>query len=237
MDIRLIRVKMQAKATEKYGAVTAGGVMAHRYSTWFGHLYGVCCLPSSVLWAGAQIRAMEQVLTSFDAASPAVVTALTITVYTCIGGAAADAMNDVIQGTILIIGLVLLTYCEISAHGGLTLAASFASATHFTLDENAHQVEGGVGVSDFEAFCVAVFGGFMSQEIIAKMLAARSTKSAKRHATPFLGAACTPGLRTEGDCGGLPRGLASTARSHSLRQYRLCSLLQRARQCCANHDR
>jgi len=164
------------EAASKHGSVTVGGVLASRFSPWFGRLYGLLCLPSSILWAAAQIRSLQVVFASFNASSPSLITITIITLYTCIGGASADAINDVIQGSILIVGLIMLTYCEVSSHG-ISSSLHMAIDTHRTLATES--IERGPSV---EAFCVAVFGGFMSQEVVAKLMACHSTQAAQKSA-------------------------------------------------------
>ncbi len=90
---------------------TLADLFRTRYATGVERLAVLMMVPASVMWAAAQIRAFGQVLSvSSDLSVTMAVTiaAAAVIVYTVCGGLLADAITDLIQGIVLIIGLTVL---------------------------------------------------------------------------------------------------------------------------------
>jgi Na+/proline symporter len=92
-------------------------------------------IPPSLLWAAAQVRAFGFVLSTSSAVEIDVAIGIAagfIIVYTMFGGLLADAITDVIQGGLLVLGLTVVLVAVVLALGGLggTMEAiAAASAT------------------------------------------------------------------------------------------------------------
>lgn len=134
-------------------------------------------LPSSLLWAAAQIRAFGQVVAVnsdgwFTPASGTTLAAAVAIAYTVSGGLLADVYTDVVQGALLLIGLLVLTGAALQAevHTPVAALAQTVSAEP-------------VGVMDvFEAWAVPICGSIVAQEALSRCLAARSPQIARRAA-------------------------------------------------------
>src|SRR5687767_12785039 len=91
---------------------TLADLYRERFSVGAERVAAVILIPSSVLWAAAQIRAFGHVIAiSADGMSGelAIGIAAGFTIlYTAFGGMLADAITDVIQGALLAIGLVVV---------------------------------------------------------------------------------------------------------------------------------
>ena len=100
---------------------TFGDLFRERYSPGVERLAVLLMVPTSVLWAAAQIRAFGQVVSaSSDVEVHVAITAAAVFViiYTVAGGLLADVVTDFVQGIAVIVGLVVLLIAIGNAHGG-----------------------------------------------------------------------------------------------------------------------
>jgi SSS family transporter len=133
-------------------------------------------VPTSLLWAAAQIRAFGQVVSAssgLDVSLTITVAAGVVIVYTVFGGLLADAMTDFIQGIALIIGLVILIVAVML--GGVTEAVS-------QIEPERLQLLGGGTVPWYEvaeSWAIPIFGSVVAAELIARVIATRSAQVAR----------------------------------------------------------
>jgi Na+/proline symporter len=136
-------------------------------------------VPASLLWAAAQIRAFGQVLTTTSELQLSVcigIAAAVAVVYTAAGGLLADAVTDVVQGLVLMLGLLVVGFAVIDGSGGLSAALSAVPADKL-------QILGGARVSwlgKLDAWAVPICGSVFAQELVARVLASRSEQVARR---------------------------------------------------------
>src|SRR5690606_22048241 len=86
-----------------------GDPFRDRYSVGVERVAILLMVPTSVIWAAAQIRAFGQVVSAAsDVEVSVAVTAAAVFVvgYTVVGGLLADAITDFVQGAALVVGLV-----------------------------------------------------------------------------------------------------------------------------------
>ena len=111
--------------------VTFADFFRSRYSPGVERLVVLVLLPGSVLWAAAQIRAFGQILAANSTLTlPMAITvaAVLVAAYSVVGGLLADAVTDLIQGLVVMIGLVVLGAVVLSHIGTPTaLLADVAS--------------------------------------------------------------------------------------------------------------
>jgi SSS family solute:Na+ symporter len=111
---------------------TLGDLFRRRYSPRVEQVAVILMIPTSILWAGAQIRAFGQVLASAsDGMSATVgiaVATVTVLVYTIFGGLLADAWTDLLQGIVLAVGLTVVTVLVVNGLGGIGPALSGVDA-------------------------------------------------------------------------------------------------------------
>ncbi len=133
-------------------------------------------LPSSVLWAAAQIRAFGQVLASASGTAVDVaigIAALVVILYTIVGGLLADAWTDLVQGSVLVVGLVVLA-AKVLGDGGLAALSSLPPGALNPLDG-----DGLSALAVAEEWAIPVIGGLVTTELIARIIAARSGQVAR----------------------------------------------------------
>ena len=100
---------------------TFGDLFRERYGAGVERLAVIIMIPTSIIWAAAQIRAFGQVVSaSSDLEVEVAITAAAgfVVVYTVAGGLLADVVTDFVQGIAVIVGLVLLLVAVGQANGG-----------------------------------------------------------------------------------------------------------------------
>jgi len=153
-----------------------------RFDTRVERLAALMLIPPGVLWAAAQLRGFGQVLTtvsSMEVGTAIAVAAIFCVAYTVLGGLLADAITDLMQGIVLIVGLVMLVAVVVVSQGGI--AASFAAidTTRLTLvgpDVNPTML------GMLEEYAVPIAGSVVAVELLSRVIAARSPEVARNGA-------------------------------------------------------
>lgn len=161
----------------KMRLTTIADLFRTRFSTGVERFAVLLMVPTSLLWAAAQIRAFGQVLAASSDLGVGItitVAAAVVIVYTVSGGLLADAITDFIQGIALIVGLLVLWVAVFSNDGFQTLAS---------IDPARLQLFGG-GERPFlevaESWAVPVFGSVVAAELVARIIATRTPAVARR---------------------------------------------------------
>lgn len=155
--------------------MTVADLYRSRYGAGVERFAAIIMIPTSLLWAAAQIRAFGQVLAaSSDLGVGAAITlaAVVVIVYTSVGGLWADAASDLLQGLVLIAGLIVIFGLFLSQQGPDTLLSLPASTWSLRGEDE-------TWLSLLEAFAVPVCGTIVAQELIARILAMRSARLAR----------------------------------------------------------
>jgi SSS family solute:Na+ symporter len=163
------------------GITTLGDLFRQRYSPRVEQLAVLLMIPTSVLWAGAQIRAFGQVLASSSDGMSAefgiAVAAVTVLVYTTVGGLLADAWTDLVQGIVLSVGLVVVSVLVVNGAGGLGVALARVEPSHWEWRAPGESI-----VEVLNRWAIPVLGSITAQELIARIVACRSPQVAQRAA-------------------------------------------------------
>lgn len=167
----------------KLKLTTIADFFRRRYSITAERATALIMVPTSLLWAAAQIRAFGQVLSaSSDLQIHAAITiaATVVIFYTSLGGLLADAITDIIQGVVLIIGLILVLFSVIGDLGGVSSAISMVdpSKLSFIPPSSTSHLETILTVA--EAWAIPICGSVVAQELISRVLASRSPQIAQR---------------------------------------------------------
>jgi Na+/proline symporter len=155
---------------------TMADLFRQRFSPGVERLAVLLMVPTSLLWAAAQIRAFGQVIS----ASSGLGVELTITiaagvviVYTVSGGLLADAITDLIQGGALIIGLLVL-FVAIMLGDGMEAVA--------TIPPERLAMFGNGLVPWYEvaeSWAIPIFGSVVAAELVSRVIATRSPTVAR----------------------------------------------------------
>lgn len=139
-------------------------------------------IPPSVLWSAAQLRGFGQVLTtitSLELGTAVAIAAGFCVVYTTLGGLLADAITDLIQGGLLILGLVLLVVVVVIDQGGIMAALASIDPARVTI------VGPDVSPTFFgllEEYAIPIAGSVVAVELLSRVIAARSPQVARNGA-------------------------------------------------------
>ncbi len=158
--------------------VTIGDVIGKRFGPTAETLAGLILAITSLLWASGQVRAFGHILSlhlSMNLTLAVVLATSVAVIYTAFGGLLADAYTDLLQGIILIIGLIVLFYVVVfqesdestlSILKNLPMNRTRLFASQSSLLEN------------IDAWLVPIAGALVSQELVARVSGARTQKIA-----------------------------------------------------------
>jgi SSS family solute:Na+ symporter len=159
---------------------TLADLYRERFSVGAERLAAIILIPSSIFWAAAQIRGFSYVISSATTdingeLAIGIAAAFTIA-YATFGGLLVDAINDVMQGLILAIGLGILFFAVIAHAGGigaLGQALSDPARVHA-------MPEGGSFLALAERWAIPVGGSVIATELVGRVIAAKSPTVAQR---------------------------------------------------------
>jgi Na+/proline symporter len=165
-----------AHALWSRGLTTFADLFRQRYSPGVEKLVVIMLLPGSVIWAAAQIRAFGQIMdanSSIGLKTAIVLAAVLVGVYSVVGGLLADAVTDVIQGLVVLVGLVILGAIVATHVGGVAEGIAQAGPERLTF----HHAETGL-LKTLEKVAIPICGTIVAVELISRFLGARSAKVA-----------------------------------------------------------
>jgi len=160
---------------------TLADLYRQRYSVPVERVAAVILIPGSILWSAAQIRAFGHVLATSASAlevNSAIAIAAGLTIgYTMFGGLLADAVTDLMQGVLLVVGLIIVLVATVGMLGGVDQALSAVSASGRV---RLSAAEDGSLFHTIEEWAIPVLGSLVTTEIVGRLIATRSAEVAKR---------------------------------------------------------
>jgi Na+/proline symporter len=155
---------------------TLADLFRERYGPGVERLAVLLLVPTSLMWAAAQIRAFGHVLgaaSSFGIDFTVTVAAAVVIVYTVAGGLLADAITDFVQGVVLIIGLVLVA--------GLMLASGdLWVIRELPAERVSLRAPDATWLSTLEVWTIPLLGSVVAQELVQRVIASRTPQIARR---------------------------------------------------------
>ncbi len=175
-----------AARLHRAGITTLADFFAARFGTVPERLAALLLVPSSLLWAAAQIRAFGHVVAvnSDGLLQPETATWIAAGVaiaYTATGGLLADVYTDVVQSIVLVLGLGALAIAvAIAAANSVPEPAAAAAA----VARSAAAAAAGSPclLEVLEAWAIPLCGSVVAQEALSRCLAARTPTIARRAA-------------------------------------------------------
>ncbi len=176
---------------------TLADLFRGRYSVTVERVAAIILVPSSILWAAAQVRAFGQIISTASAGwnvELAIGIAALFTIgYTMFGGLLVDAITDVIQGVVVVCGLLVLFVFVIVKTGG---TEAFGTA----LQQSQGMTwlpSGDVSLLAIaEAWSIPILGSVVATELVGRIIATRSPQVARKSslmaATIYLSAGVLP---------------------------------------------
>ena len=157
---------------------TLADLLRRRFGPGVERLAAVLLIPTSVLWAAAQVRAFGEVLASSSSLGIDVAIALAAViaiVYTVAGGLLADVYTDLVQAVALVLGLLVVFVAVVADAGGAGEAVALVDAARAL-----HASRAPVGwLATVEAWAIPICGSVLAQEVVSRSLAARSAGVAR----------------------------------------------------------
>jgi Na+/proline symporter len=157
---------------------TFGDLFRERYSLGVERLAVLLMVPTSVLWAAAQIRAFGQVVSAVsdvEVSLAITVAAAFVVVYTVAGGLLADIYTDFVQSIGIVIGLVVLLVAVGNAHGGIGEVVASIDPARFALFSTADATP----LEIVEAWAVPVCGSLLAVEMLSRILGCKTAATAR----------------------------------------------------------
>ena len=154
---------------------TIADLFRQRFSPGVERAAVLLMVPTSLLWAAAQIRAFGQVLSAssgLEVWMTISIAALVVIVYTVSGGLLADAWTDLVQGIALMIGL-LVVFVAVVRHTGLDAFTEIEPARLQPFGDTPL-------LATLEAWAIPICGSVLAAELVARVIAARSPQVAQR---------------------------------------------------------
>lgn len=149
-----------------------------RYGRAVELLVTVVVLPTSLIWAAAQMMAFGQIISvvsDVPVATGIISATILVTVYTFMGGMKSDILTDGVQGVVLIVGLMALTGFVVVAAGGLMPSIDTIDRSQLVF---AHPDESFLARLDI--WMIPVLGSLVMQEAVGRLLSMKTAALARR---------------------------------------------------------
>ncbi len=156
--------------------MTFADLFRNRFSPSVERLVVLVLLPGSLFWAAAQIRVFGVMLNAtagMGLATGLLIAALAVGIYSVVGGLLADAVTDMLQGLVVMLGLLLMAYAVSNAMLARDLQLAAIPADRWIwldVETTALQL--------LEKIAVPVCGTIVAVELISRFLGARTTQVA-----------------------------------------------------------
>ena len=173
----LLMALLIAGQFRKRGYVTLADFFRDRFGPRAETLAVLVAIPTSVIWAAAQLLAMATlmaVVTGMGVLPMLLAATGLVIVYTSLGGLLGDVITDMMQGAILLVGLVLLLALMLAAAGGPGAALAAIDPERLRL-----VAPGESWVERLDVWMIPILGSLVAQEPIARFLGARSAAVAR----------------------------------------------------------
>ncbi len=161
------------------GLTTLADLFHSRFSPGVERLAVLMMAPTSVMWAAAQIRAFGQVISASSELGFLIATAIAaavVVIYTVYGGLRADACTDLIQGIVLMIGLVIILVIFVDQLGGVQATLDSIPPEKLILFDGWRNDP----LAVMERWAIPIMGSLVAQELVARIIASRSPEIARR---------------------------------------------------------
>jgi SSS family transporter len=177
LTLLLMGVLLAFKMRER-GYLTIGDFLAARFGRRIEWLGSLILIPSVVTWAGAQLLAFGNILEAMigiDLTLGITLAAIFVVIYTSVGGLLGDIWTDAIQGSVVIIGIVILFVTVVQLAGGLG-----ALYTNIAPEQLRLVPSGESSFARLELWAIPIVGSLVSQVALARILAARTPRVARQ---------------------------------------------------------
>ncbi len=166
-------------ALRRLRLLTITDVIERRFGKWAGVYASAWMIPVYIGWLGAQILGIGKILNLLTGVDPTwgtVIGAVIVLIYTAVGGMWAVTLTDVVQVSLIIIGLFIIVPCAVDQSGGLSAVYDSVKPEHLTLLPTDHSWNG--YLSYMGQWCIMGLGCVVGQDLIQRSLSSRTDKIA-----------------------------------------------------------
>lgn len=160
-----------------HGYVTIADFFRDRFGKHAEFITAIVLVIISVIWAGAQLLAIAAILET-TLGLPGVLTlfvaAGVVIFYSMFAGLIGDVVTDVVQGLFLMGGVLVLFVAIVHQFGGFAAMLSVIEPDQLRLIAPGESL-----FTRADAWAIPVIGSLVTQEVITRFLAAKSTSTAK----------------------------------------------------------
>ena len=167
------------RALRRAGVMTVASFFTRRFDVRCGLLASLCTIPAYVGWVAALMVAFGrilQALTGLDPAAGILVGAAVVLIYTFAGGMWAVTLTDIVQLTVLIAGMTVLTPLLLHDMGGWSAIAAQIPEARF------HLYPRDAGATEWFGYArdwlVIGLGNLAGQDLIQRSLSSRDDRVA-----------------------------------------------------------
>jgi Na+/proline symporter len=162
------------------GVLTFVDFFKQRFGPVAEKIAAVLTIPTSVIWASAQLLAMGEIVATVSGlptGAGLLIGAAIIIGYTTIGGLLGDVITDIVQGGVLIAGLILLMVVVLVSGD-----FDFAKITPEQLSLSGFDEEGNPEslLATLDTWMIPILGSLVAQEAISRFLGATSPSVARQ---------------------------------------------------------
>ncbi|MEQ1780114.1 MAG: sodium:solute symporter family protein [Hyphomonadaceae bacterium] len=161
------------------GVITFVDFFRQRFGVTANWLAALLTIPTSIIWASAQLLAMGQIVgevTGLETNIGLLIGATVIIVYTTVGGLLGDVITDIVQGTILIVSLLILLLVVLVSHQFPLDLIRPEQLTMIALGDDGQPQS---LLATLDAWMVPILGSLVAQEAISRFLGARTPSVAR----------------------------------------------------------
>jgi len=162
------------------GVITFVDFFRQRFGGTANWMAAVLVIPTSVIWAAAQLLAMGEIMaavTGLDSGVGMLIGAVVIILYTTVGGLLGDVITDIVQGTVLIVGLFILLVVVLITDG-LSLGNIQPHQLSLSGFNDDGEPMGFLGTLNM--WMIPIVGSLVTQEAISRFLGATSASVARK---------------------------------------------------------
>ena len=161
------------------GVVTCVDFFRERFGTRANWIAAMLTIPTSVIWASAQLLAMGHIVaevTGLETNIALMIGATVIILYTTVGGLLGDVITDIVQGSILIVSLLVLLAVVLLSHQFPLSAIKPEQLTFIGVGDDGQPQS---ILVTLDAWMVPILGSLVAQEAISRFLGARTPSVAR----------------------------------------------------------
>ncbi|MCC7305604.1 MAG: sodium:solute symporter family protein [Alphaproteobacteria bacterium] len=135
-------------------------------------------IPTSLMWAAAQILAFAGIfsaVTGIDMDVSLIVTVVILVTYSSTGGMIGDVVTDVVEAGVVVLGLIVMLAVVVMKAGGIAEAFSSIDPSRLSLISPDESI-----LSQMDTWAIPIMGSLVAQEAMSRLLATKTPEIARR---------------------------------------------------------